>query len=239
MRTRVHRGAGARHRRQGHPRAGAHRQAARASAPAATSPAWSGACRRRPARSPSTAGSRQQRVHHTQSLLHTMPKPTIAAVNGAASGLGADTALACDFIIASRCGQLHLVVHQPRHRPGRRRHVLPAAPGRPVQGQGADLHRPQGRAEEALRLGIADRMAGRRDAWSPTRRPGPPRLSKGSATALGPGQVDPQPELRAARGAGVRARQPGAGHLLHEHRAPRIGDGVPRQEQRTRSETTK
>lgn len=44
---------------------------------------------------------RQQRVHHTQSLLHTCPKPVIAAVNGAASGLGADTALACDFIIAS------------------------------------------------------------------------------------------------------------------------------------------
>jgi enoyl-CoA hydratase/carnithine racemase len=44
---------------------------------------------------------RQQGVHHTQSLLHTMPKPVIAAVNGAASGLGADTALACDFIIAS------------------------------------------------------------------------------------------------------------------------------------------
>ncbi len=44
---------------------------------------------------------RQQRVHHVQALLHTMPKPVIAAVNGAASGLGADTALACDFIIAS------------------------------------------------------------------------------------------------------------------------------------------
>lgn len=44
---------------------------------------------------------RQQRVHRTQGLLHMMPKPTIAAVNGAASGLGADTALACDFIIAS------------------------------------------------------------------------------------------------------------------------------------------
>ncbi|QHE87558.1 enoyl-CoA hydratase/isomerase family protein [Hydrogenophaga sp. BPS33] len=44
---------------------------------------------------------RQQRVHHTQALLHTCPKPVIAAVNGAASGLGADTALACDFVIAS------------------------------------------------------------------------------------------------------------------------------------------
>jgi enoyl-CoA hydratase/carnithine racemase len=44
---------------------------------------------------------RQRRVHHVQALLHTMPKPTIAAVNGAAAGLGADTALACDFIIAS------------------------------------------------------------------------------------------------------------------------------------------
>jgi enoyl-CoA hydratase/carnithine racemase len=48
---------------------------------------------------------RQQRVHYTQSLLHTMPKPVIAAVNGAASGLGADTALACDFIIASEWAQ--------------------------------------------------------------------------------------------------------------------------------------
>ncbi|WP_416046808.1 enoyl-CoA hydratase/isomerase family protein [Cupriavidus basilensis] len=45
--------------------------------------------------------SRQQRVHYTQKLLHTMPKPTIAAVNGAAAGLGADTALCCDFVIAS------------------------------------------------------------------------------------------------------------------------------------------
>jgi enoyl-CoA hydratase/carnithine racemase len=44
---------------------------------------------------------RMQRVHRAQALLHTLPKPTVAAVNGAAAGLGADTALACDFIIAS------------------------------------------------------------------------------------------------------------------------------------------
>lgn len=44
--------------------------------------------------------SRQQGVHRAQMLLHTLPKPTIAAVNGAAAGLGADTALACDFVMA-------------------------------------------------------------------------------------------------------------------------------------------
>ncbi len=45
--------------------------------------------------------SRQQGVHHVQSFLLGLPKPTIAAVNGAAAGLGADTALACDFVMGT------------------------------------------------------------------------------------------------------------------------------------------
>jgi enoyl-CoA hydratase/carnithine racemase len=131
---------------------------------------------------------RQQRVHHTQALLHTMPKPTIAAVNGAASGLGADTALACDFIIASEWASFTWsYIHRGIVPDGGGMYFLPRRVGLAkakeliFTGRKVD-------ADEALRLGIADRKSSAdtlladAQAWAA-------ELSQGSATALALGKT--------------------------------------------------
>lgn len=131
---------------------------------------------------------RQQRVHHTQSLLHTLPKPTIAAVNGAASGLGADTALACDFIIAADDASFTWSYIN--------RGIIPDGGGMYFLPRRIGLARAKeliftGRkvmAEEALQLGIADRLTAAEtlvadaQAWAA-------ELGKGSATALALGKA--------------------------------------------------
>lgn len=126
---------------------------------------------------------RQQRVHRTQALLHTMPKPVVAAVNGAASGLGADTALACDFIIASEWASftwsyiLRGIVPD-----GGGMYFLPRRVGLPKAKELIFTGR-QVKADEALELGIADRKTGSEtlvadaQAWAR-------ELSAASSTAL-------------------------------------------------------
>ncbi len=132
--------------------------------------------------------SRQQRVHHTQTLLHTMPKPTIAAVNGAASGLGADTALACDFIIASDPASFTWsYINRGIIPDGGGMYFLPRRVGLPkakeliFTGRKVEL-------DEALQLGIVDRktaaetLVADAQAWAA-------ELSKGSSTALALGKT--------------------------------------------------
>jgi len=132
--------------------------------------------------------SRQLRVHHAVSLLHTMPKPTIAAVNGAAAGLGADMALSCDFVMASEHASFAWsYIARGLVPDGGGLYFLPRRVGLPrakeliFSGRRVD-------ADEAVRLGVADRKASAATlvaearAWAT-------ELSKGSATALALGKT--------------------------------------------------
>jgi enoyl-CoA hydratase/carnithine racemase len=53
-----------------------------------------------------TGWRRQLRTHALVRELHDLSKPTVAAVNGVATGLGADLALACDFVIAAESARI-------------------------------------------------------------------------------------------------------------------------------------
>lgn len=131
---------------------------------------------------------RQQGVHHAQSLLHTMPKPVIAAVNGAASGLGADTALACDFVLASEHAHFSWsYIHRGIIPDGGGMYFLPRRVG---LSKAKELIFTGRRVEvdEALALGIVDRKTSAErlladaQAWAA-------ELSRGSATALALGKT--------------------------------------------------
>ena len=131
---------------------------------------------------------RQQRVHHAVSLLHTMPKPTIAAVHGAASGLGADMALACDFIIAGEGANFTWSYIKRGIIPdGGGMYFLPRRVGMVMAkeliftGRKVDL-------EEATQIGIVDRVA-KPESLVADAQKWAKELSQGSATALALGKT--------------------------------------------------
>ncbi|HEY9573048.1 MAG TPA: enoyl-CoA hydratase/isomerase family protein [Pusillimonas sp.] len=132
--------------------------------------------------------TRQQRVHQCVSLLHGMPKPTIAAVNGAASGLGADTAISCDFVLASQAASFSWsYINRGLIPDGGGLYFLPRRVGLP---KAKDLIFSGRRVEatDALQLGIADRVVEHQEllpaAWRWAEE-----LSHGSATALALGKT--------------------------------------------------
>ena len=131
---------------------------------------------------------RQQGVHHAQALLHTLPKPVIAAVNGAASGLGADTALACDFIIASEWANFSWsYIHRGIIPDGGGMYFLPRRVGL-VKAKELIFTGRKVEVDEAVALGLVDRKTSAEalladaQAWAA-------ELSKGSATALALGKT--------------------------------------------------
>jgi len=162
---------------------------------------------------------RQQRVHYTQTLLHTMPKPVIAAVNGAASGLGADTALACDFIIASEWASFSWsYIHRGIVPDGGGMYFLPRRVGLPRAKQLIFTGR-KVEADEALALGIvdrktsADRLLADAQCWAR-------ELSQGSATALALGKriLDQSFELSAEQVFAHGSQAQGICYTSSEHR---------------------
>jgi enoyl-CoA hydratase/carnithine racemase len=101
---------------------------------------------------------RQGQVHKSVGLLHGLPKPVIAAVNGAAAGLGCDMALACDFIVASEAAMFTMsFVKRGLVSDGGGMYFLPRRVGLPrakeliFTGRNVD-------AKEALAIGLADRV---------------------------------------------------------------------------------
>ena len=126
---------------------------------------------------------RQGQTHKSVALLHGMPKPVVAAVNGAAAGLGCDMALACDFIMASQNAQFTMsFVKRGLVSDGGGMYFLPRRVGLPrakeliFTGRGVD-------ANEALAIGLADRVVSAETliadakAWAR-------ELGRGSRTAI-------------------------------------------------------
>ena len=102
---------------------------------------------------------RQRRLHHLVTALHTLEKVTIAAVNGAAAGLGCDLALCCDFILASsEATFVQSFILRGLVPDGGGMYFLPRRIGLPKAKEMIFTGRRVG-AEEALAIGLADRLS--------------------------------------------------------------------------------
>ena len=102
---------------------------------------------------------RQRRINRVISALRELDRPTIAAVNGAAVGLGCDIALSCDFILASEAAVFAMSYLQRGLVPdGGCFYLLPRRVGLSCakelifSGRRID-------AKEAVAIGLADRMS--------------------------------------------------------------------------------
>jgi enoyl-CoA hydratase/carnithine racemase len=102
---------------------------------------------------------RQGQTHRSVALLHGLPKPAIAAVNGAAAGLGCDMALACDFIVASEQASFIMsFVKRGLVSDGGGMYFLPRRVGLSRAKELIFTGRSVA-AKEALAIGLADRIA--------------------------------------------------------------------------------
>ena len=163
---------------------------------------------------------RQGRTHRAVSLLHLFPKPTIAAVNGAAAGLGADMALACDFIMAGQSAHFTMsFIARGLVPDGGGMYFLPRRIG-PARAKELVFSGRRVLAEEALAMGLADRLAPDADlldaacAWARELSGGSP-----AALALAKGVLDRSLEMSFEAVLAEGAKAQAICYTTGEHRA--------------------
>lgn len=101
---------------------------------------------------------RQRRIHKVLTNLHTMEKPTVAAVNGPAVGLGCDLALCCDFVVASELSSFAMsYVLRGLIPDGGGMYLLPRRVGL-AQAKALIFSGRRIWPDEALAMGLADRV---------------------------------------------------------------------------------
>lgn len=162
---------------------------------------------------------RQQGVHYAASLLLNLPIPTIAAVNGAAAGLGADLALSCDFVVASESASFTWAYIA--------RGLIPDGGGMYFLPRRVGLSRAKalifsGRkvdSNEALAIGIADRLCKPEDLLE-TATAMADEMSVGSraATALTKSIINRSFELTEQQVFSEGSKAQGICYTSHEHR---------------------
>lgn len=126
---------------------------------------------------------RQRSTHKGIATIHGLPKPVIAALNGAAFGLGLDMALACDFIIAAEGAKMSMsFIKRGLVSDGGGMYFLPRRVGL-ARAKDLILSARVVEPDEALAIGLVDRIAAaddllaRAQAWAE-------ELSIGSPTAV-------------------------------------------------------
>jgi enoyl-CoA hydratase/carnithine racemase len=163
---------------------------------------------------------RQRRLHGMIEALHTLEKPTIAAVNGAAAGLGCDLALCCDFIVASEAAFFTMSYVQRGLIPdGGGLYFLPRRVGLPRAKELIFTAR-RVPADEALRIGIADRVVPADElisaatAWAS-------ELGSGNSTAIALSKaiIDQTFELTAEQAFALGAQAQAICYTTDEHQA--------------------
>jgi enoyl-CoA hydratase/carnithine racemase len=103
--------------------------------------------------------NRQRNTHKGVAAIHGLTKPVIAAMNGAAFGLGLNMALACDFIIAAEGAKMSMsFIKRGLVSDGGGMYFLPRRVGL-VRAKELILTARVVETDEALAIGLVDRVA--------------------------------------------------------------------------------